>query len=140
MTDDGGSDEDEKTEDRGTPSIAPPSFDDADDASLQTSGHEGLRVDAWLVRRWLKREVALSPRDRETLAILLEHARVAKPYRRIAEERGMTQGALAARVFEFKRRYADRYEQRRDRTLLWIVLAVLVPAVAAVWWWLASKA
>jgi hypothetical protein len=135
MTDEGGSDEDDKTQDRGTPSFAPPSFGEADEASL-----EGLRVDAWLVRRWLKREVALSPRDQETLAILLEHARVAKSYRRIAEERGMTQGALAARVFEFKQRYVDRYEQRRDRTLLWIVLAVLVPAVAAVWWWLASRA
>jgi hypothetical protein len=115
-------------EDGGEPEIADPNTEAA---------ARDLRADAWFMRRWIEREVARSPADQETLAILLEHARLAKPYKRIAEERGMTPGALSVRIADFKRRYAERYKKRRDRLqmlLLLLVGAVVLVAAIVAWW------
>jgi DNA-directed RNA polymerase specialized sigma24 family protein len=92
-------------------------------------------VDPWLVRRWLERQVAALPRDKETFEILLEHAQGNKTYQRIAREREVTLTALSSRIFEFKSKYIPRYRQWRNRALLLIVLGgvAVIAAILALW-------
>jgi DNA-directed RNA polymerase specialized sigma24 family protein len=98
------------------------------------------RVHAWLVRQWLDREVANHPRDKETLEILLDHARGGKTYQDIARQRGLTLTALSSRIFEFKQKYIPRYRRWQRRTLLVLLLggAALVAAIV-IWWLLSAK-
>jgi DNA-directed RNA polymerase specialized sigma24 family protein len=101
-------------------------YDPDEDSKIERNDH---------VRRWIERAVARSPRDRETLDILLEHARHGKPYKKIAAERGLTMPSLTARTFEFRKRFAQRYAHRHDRMKLWIALgaATAIAAIAAEW-------
>jgi DNA-directed RNA polymerase specialized sigma24 family protein len=94
------------------------------------------RVDAWLVRQWLEKQVAADPRDRETFAILLEHAQGGRTYRDIARARGTTLTALSSRIFEFKGRYLPRYRRWRSRAVLLLLLggaAIVVEIVILLW-------
>jgi DNA-directed RNA polymerase specialized sigma24 family protein len=86
-------------------------------------------------RRWIRRQVARNPHDRETFSILLEHVLYGRSYARLAAVRGTTPLALSARVFEFRKRYAERYAQRWMRRMFWAGLAVVatVAAIAASW-------
>jgi DNA-directed RNA polymerase specialized sigma24 family protein len=96
------------------------------------------KVHAWWVRQWLEREVANHPRDRETLEILLDHARGEKTYQAIAQERGISLTALSSRIFEFKQKYIPRYRQWRNRAVLVLLLAGAAVILAIVVWWLLS--
>jgi DNA-directed RNA polymerase specialized sigma24 family protein len=86
-------------------------------------------------RRWLERQVTQNARDRETFSILLEHVLQGRPYTRIAAERGTTPLAVSARIFEFRKRYAQRYERRWLRLTVWtaVAIAVAIVAIAASW-------
>jgi DNA-directed RNA polymerase specialized sigma24 family protein len=95
---------------------------------------DDTKVDAWLVREWLERQVADDPRDRETLAILLEHARGGKTYGQMAEERDMTLTALSSRIFEFKGKYMPRYRRWRNRVVLLLLLGGVALVVVIVLW------
>lgn len=92
--------------------IAMAGYDPRTDATL-----EGRRV-----LRWLEKQVEASPRDRETLAIVLEHGMGKKTYQAIANERGMSLAALSSRIFEFKQKYIPRYRRERERTVLLLLL------------------
>jgi hypothetical protein len=94
----------------------------------------------WLLGRWIVRQVAANSRDRETLAMLVEHTRYRKAYSRIAEERGLLQAPLAIRIVEFKRRYRARYAQQRDRMVFWVVVGgVAAVAATVIVWSLAQR-
>jgi len=75
------------------------------------------------------------PRDRETLAIVLEHGAGKKTYEQIAEEHGLTPAALSSRIFEFKAKYTPRYRRWRNRALTLIFLggAAIAAIVVALW-------
>ncbi len=103
--------------------IATAGYDPRTDATL-----EGRRV-----LRWLEKQVEESPRDRETLAILLEHGMGKKTYQAIADERGMTLAALSSRVFEFKQKYIPRYRRERERTVLILLLLFAVGFGLLLW-------
>ncbi|HTB74666.1 MAG TPA: sigma-70 family RNA polymerase sigma factor [Polyangiaceae bacterium] len=92
--------------------IAMEGYDPRADATL-----EGRRV-----LRWLEKQVGENPRDRETLAIILEHGMGKKTYQAIADERRITLAALSSRVFEFKQKYIPRYRRERERTVLLLLL------------------
>jgi hypothetical protein len=122
---------DDGQNDPGRPRPPPePSWDPRDDEGEAAVG-------GWLVRQWIERQVAKNPRDRETFAILLEHAQGEKTYQQIAGERGMTLTALSSRIFEFKQKYIPRYKRWRSRTMVWVMLGgAVVIAVAAIVLWL----
>jgi DNA-directed RNA polymerase specialized sigma24 family protein len=92
-------------------------------------------VHGWLVREWLEKQVGAHPRDRETLAIVLEHGAGKKTYEQIAEEHGLTPAALSSRIFEFKAKYTPRYRRWRNRALTLIFLggAAIAAIVVALW-------
>jgi len=93
-------------------------------------------VHGFFILRWIARQTAELPRDRETFEILLEHERDAKQFAVIAKERGLTETALRWRVSEFKATYVPRYRRWRNRTALLLLLGGMA-AVALVWWLLA---
>jgi DNA-directed RNA polymerase specialized sigma24 family protein len=101
----------------------------------RVASEDDSEVDAWLVRRWLEGQVAGHPRDQETFAILLEHARGSKTYQEIARERDMTLTALSSRIFEFKGKYIPRYQRWRNRAVLLVLLggAAVIAAVVVLW-------
>jgi hypothetical protein len=80
----------------------------------------------------IEAQVRKSPRDKETLELLLEKASSGKTYDQIAAEHGMSLTALAARVFQFKKKYLPRYQRDRNRA---IVLLLLLAAALALFLW-----
>jgi DNA-directed RNA polymerase specialized sigma24 family protein len=107
---------------------------EASEQAVDPREGEPVESEAWLVHRWLAEATAAHPRDRETLAILLEHFRDGVPYTRIAATRGISLSALSSRIFEFKTKYAKRVARRRDRAILWFVLGAAAVAVVVAWW------
>jgi len=107
---------------------------EANDQAVDPRESEPVESEGWLFHRWIAEATAAHPRDRETLAILLEHIRDGVPYTRIAPERGMSLPALSSRIFEFKTKYAKRYARRRNRAILWVVLGAAAVAVIIAWW------
>jgi len=95
-------------------------------------------VNAWLVREWLERQVARHPRDRETLALLVEHAG-GKTYEQIAQELGVPLAALSSRILRFKSKYMPRYRRWRSRAILLLLLGAAAIVAAIVLWILSSR-
>jgi len=117
------------------------SDDDRPDGSREPSYDPRTADDEtypWLARRWLEKQVENNPRDKETLAILLEHAHGGKTYEDIAAAHGMTLTAVSARIFEFKGKYLPRYKRWRNRAVLLVLLGgiIVVAAVAILVMWL----
>jgi DNA-directed RNA polymerase specialized sigma24 family protein len=112
--------------------VAEPSYDPREGSvdDLELKGRSLLQ--------WLERQVAHSPRDRETLEILLEHGLGQKTYQTIADERGITLTVLSSRIFEFRNKYVARYKRERERTWLLLLLFLFGAAVVAVLVWLLS--
>jgi DNA-directed RNA polymerase specialized sigma24 family protein len=118
-----------------------PMPDEEDDAQRPEPGYDPREsaddkseVHGWLVRQWLEQQVADHPRDKETFEILLEHAREARTYQEIADERGMALTALSSRIYEFKYKYIPRYKRWRNRAVLLVLLgAAVIVAVIVMW-------
>lgn len=133
MPDDPNSDESESSSADGeSEGAAEPSYDpregSVDDRELESRS----------LLQWLERQVAQSPLDRETFAILLEHGLGQKTYQTIADERGITLTVLSSRIFEFRNKYVARYKRERERTWLLLLLFLFGAAVVAVLVWLLS--
>jgi DNA-directed RNA polymerase specialized sigma24 family protein len=116
---------------------------DADGESPDDEGLEKLTydptvtmsfgADGFLIRPWLERQVQSDPRDKETLALILERAGSEKTYAKIAEEHGMTLTALSARIFQFKKKYLPHY--KRDRNRVFVLLLLAGAALLVLAWW-----
>jgi DNA-directed RNA polymerase specialized sigma24 family protein len=102
-------------------------------AAPSYGAHVDRTLESRRLFRWLEGQVAGHPRDRETLALIIEHGMGKKTYQAIADERGMTLTSLSSRVFEFKQKYVPRYQRERNRALL-ILLLFLAAGVALLLW------
>jgi DNA-directed RNA polymerase specialized sigma24 family protein len=98
------------------------------------------RAEGWLLRRWMRQEVASDPRDRETWAIMEELAAADEDeklsYKKLAERHGMTEAQLYKRMERLREKYKRRYEKWRNgmfvALLKWGAVAV-VAGVAIAW-------
>lgn len=106
---------------------------------------EDWRAEGWLLRRWMRQEVAEDPRDRETWAIMEELADSEDgdglSYKKLAERHGMSEAQLYKRMERLRAKYRRRYEEWRNgmfvALLKWGVAAVVAGVVIAwVAWWL----
>jgi hypothetical protein len=107
----------------GLPFVYEPTDDDASD---------------WRVGKWLRKQVAKTPHEKEVFEILQYKARSKKTYQAIAAERGMTLASLSNRIYRLKEKYEPLWkEEKRDRqrTLLWALAvgAVVLMLVFAMW-------
>ncbi len=97
------------------------------------------RAEGWLLRRWMREQVAGDPRDRETWAIMEELAEAEDgeglSYKRLADQHGMTEAQLYKRVERLREKYRRRYEQWRNGMVMallkWGAAAVVAGAVIA---------
>jgi len=97
------------------------------------------RAEGWLLRRWMREQVASDPRDRETWAIMEELAEAEDgeglSYKRLAEQHGMTEAQLYKRVERLREKYRRRYEEWRNGMVMaflrWGAAAVVAGAVIA---------
>lgn len=103
------------------------------------------RAEGWLLRRWMRDEVAADPRDRETWAIMEELADAdddeGLSYKKLAAKHGMTEAQLYKRVERLREKYRRRYERWRNGMFLAFLrwgAAIVVGGVAIAWilWWL----
>ncbi len=117
-------------DDESEPAAAEPSYDPREDSV------DDLELKGGFLFRWLERQVAKSPADRETFEIVLEHGLGDKTYQTIAKERGLTLTVLSSRIFEFRKKYIPRYKRERNRAVL--LLLLLGAAVVALVVWLLS--
>jgi DNA-directed RNA polymerase specialized sigma24 family protein len=117
-------------DDEGEPAAAEPSYDPREGSV------DDLELKGGFLFRWLERQVAKSPTDRETFEIVLEHGLGDKTYQTIAKERGLTLTVLSSRIFEFRKKYIPRYKRERNRAVL--LLLLFGAAVVAIIVWLLS--
>jgi len=97
------------------------------------------RAEGWLLRRWMRQQVASDPRDRETWAIMEELAEaddgLGLSYKRLAEQHGMTEAQLYKRMERLREKYRRRYERWRNGMVMallkWGAAAVVAGAVIA---------
>lgn len=89
-----------------------------------------FRAEGWLLRRFLRDAVAGNARDEETLSWMVAWSDDDKTYKQIADENGLAVGVVNTRVFEFKKKYAPRYERYRNRFVVLLLIALLAAAVA----------
>jgi DNA-directed RNA polymerase specialized sigma24 family protein len=87
----------------------------------------------FLIRPWIEAQVRDNARDKETLDLLLEKASSGKTYDEIAAAHGMSLTALAARVFQFKKKYLPRYQRDRNRAIVLLLLFAAVMLALLVW-------
>lgn len=75
-------------------------------------------AEGWLLRRWMRQEVASDPRDRETWAIMEQLADAEDgeklSYKKLAEQHGMSEAQLYKRMERLREKYRRRYEQWRN--------------------------
>jgi DNA-directed RNA polymerase specialized sigma24 family protein len=98
------------------------------------------RTEGWLLRRWMRQEVASDPRDRETWAIMEELADAEDEeklsYKKLADKHGMTEAQLYKRVERLREKYRQRYERWRSGMVLALLkwgLAAVVAGVVIAW-------
>jgi hypothetical protein len=92
------------------------------------------RAEGWLLRRWMRQQVASDPRDRQTWAIMEELADAEDgeklTYKKLAERHGMTEAQLYKRMERLREKYKDEYDKWRNG--MFIALLKWGAAVAAV--------
>ena len=98
------------------------------------------RAEGWLLRRWMREQVASDPRDRETWAIMEELAEADDAerlsYKRLAEQHGMTEAQLYKRMERLREKYRRRYEEWRNGMVMALLkwgAAAVVAGVAIAW-------
>ncbi|HEX8792727.1 MAG TPA: hypothetical protein VF765_17395 [Polyangiaceae bacterium] len=98
------------------------------------------RAEGWLLRRWMREQVAADPRDRETWAIMEQLADAEDgeglSYKKLAEKHGMSEAQLYKRVERLREKYRRRYEAWRNGMFLAFLrwgAAVVVGGVAIAW-------
>src|SRR5260370_13597253 len=108
---------------------------DDEAAALTYDPRETMHFDThrFFIRPWIEAQVRDNARDKETLDLLLEKASSGKTYDAIATEQRMTLTALAARVFQFKKKYLPRYQRDRNRAI--VVVLLFAAAVVALLLW-----
>jgi DNA-directed RNA polymerase specialized sigma24 family protein len=86
-----------------------------------------------MLTRWMDRQAAKNPYDRETFAMMREWA-AGKPYTQIADERGMPVAQVNSRVYRFKAKYGPLWAKRQERER---VIVLWRRRVAKGGWWAA---
>jgi hypothetical protein len=102
------------------------------------------RAEGWLLRRWMRQEVASDPKDRETWAIMEELAEAGDgeklTYKRLAERHGMTEAQLYKRMGRLREKYKDRYDRWRNGMFIALLKwGAAVAATGAVTAWVVWK-
>lgn len=88
--------------------------------------------DKWMIKPWLEKATEDDPRDRELLDILCYKARSKKPYKVVAQERGMTPTQLSSRIYDFKMKYLPALHARKEKERMLLLLLLFGGIAAAV--------
>ncbi len=102
------------------------------------------RAEGWLLRGWMREQVAGDANDEQTWAIMEELAddEAGLTYKQLAARHGMSEAQLYKRVQRLKDKYRERFEKWRNGAILaWIKWGIVVAAVVAgvawiIWRWL----
>jgi DNA-directed RNA polymerase specialized sigma24 family protein len=94
-----------------------------------------------LLGPYLDRLIGDHGRDRETRAMLREHAEEQKSFAAIATARGLSPAQVANRVLRFKKKYGRAVKRRRTLMLMLRMAGglVLAGALALLVWWLLHR-
>jgi len=90
-----------------------------------------FRAEGWLLRRFLRDAVAGNARDEETLSWMVAWSDDDKTYKQIADENGLAVGVVNSRVFEFKKKYAPRFDRYRNRLVVLLLIGLLAAVALA---------